>query len=102
MMNFIIKYFIYREDYKLAQALSTNAAKKELYENIKTGAETGWDFSARWFISPTQLGQSPHRNISHIATKYIIPVDLNAFLERNAKRLSKFHAKLGNIWVSLK
>lgn len=90
----------FREDYKLAQNLPTKADKKELYENLKAGAESGWDFSSRWFISSTKLGQSENRNLSNIATKYIIPVDLNAFLERNAKRLSKFHAKFGNLMVS--
>ncbi|XP_033213975.1 trehalase-like [Belonocnema kinseyi] len=87
----------YREDYDLAKYLPTDEAKREMYENIKTGAETGWDFSSRWLISPTENGQDPRRNLSNIATKYIIPVDLNAFLERNAKRLSKFHVRVGNI-----
>ncbi|XP_043471922.1 trehalase-like isoform X2 [Leptopilina heterotoma] len=86
----------YREDYKLARNLTRKEDKKELYENLKAGAESGWDFSARWFVSSSNLGQSARRNISNIATKYIIPVDLNAYLQRNAKRLSKFHAKFGN------
>lgn len=86
----------YREDYKLAKNLNKKEDKKELYENLKAGAESGWDFSSRWFISSSNLGQNVQRNISNIATKYIIPVDLNAYLQRNAKRLSKFHAKFGN------
>lgn len=94
------EYFIGREDYNLAQSLPTDEAKREMYENLKSGAETGWDFSSRWFISPTQSGQDPQRNLSNIATKYIIPVELNAFLERNAKRLSKFHRRVGNVRVS--
>lgn len=85
----------------MAKNLNKKEDKKELYENLKAGAESGWDFSSRWFISSSNLGQNVQRNISNIATKYIIPVDLNAYLQRNAKRLSKFHAKFGNFIVSI-
>ena len=26
--------------------------KQEIYHELKTGAETGWDFSSRWYITP--------------------------------------------------
>lgn len=35
-------------------------------------------------------------NLSDIDTPHIIPVDLNAFLEHNARTLSSLHAALGN------
>ncbi|KAG0417621.1 Trehalase, partial [Dictyocoela roeselum] len=44
----------------------------EFYTNLKSGAESGWDFSSRWFSVETE--------ISTIATTHQIPVDLNAIL----------------------
>jgi neutral trehalase len=26
--------------------------KQKIYHELKTGAETGWDFSSRWYITP--------------------------------------------------
>lgn len=65
---------------------------------MKAGAESGWDFSSRWFISN---GTGPGKLID-IATSEIIPVDLNAFLQRNAHYLSIFNKLLGNELVSIK
>ncbi len=44
----------------------------ELYRDIRAGAESGWDFSSRWF----EDGQS----LTSIRTTQIVPVDLNALL----------------------
>jgi len=30
----------------------TEEDKQEFYTEIKSAAETGWDFSSRWFITP--------------------------------------------------
>ena len=84
----------------MAQRLATDKEKEELYQNIKSGAESGWDFSGRWFILPIESSENISRNMTHISAKYIIPVDLNAIIERNAKRLSKFHKKFKNYGVS--
>lgn len=64
---------------------------------MKAGAESGWDFSSRWFI-PNGPGTG---NLSDISTRNIIPVDLNAFLQRNARLLSQFNQLLGNEVVSI-
>lgn len=40
-----------REDFELASVLKSDADKRELYFNLKAAAESGWDFSSRWFIS---------------------------------------------------
>jgi len=82
----------YREDYLTAEPLASEELKNELYIKIKSAAESGLDFSSRWFIKDgTNAG-----NLSNIDTPHIIPVDLNAFLEYNARILSKFYAALGN------
>jgi alpha,alpha-trehalase len=60
----------YREDAALAAASQRPAA--ELYRDIRSAAESGWDFSSRWFAD----GQS----LASIETTSIIPVDLNSLL----------------------
>jgi alpha,alpha-trehalase len=87
-----------------------SSSQAELYRNIRTGAETGWDFSSRWFqpillsSSTTTVSTSTSTsssssssipdvyqyNLSTIDTTHIIPVDLNSFMYR-------FELNLANI-----
>lgn len=46
-MNFLS---LPREDYHLAENLKTEEEKQELYVELKSGAESGWDYSTRWFV----------------------------------------------------
>lgn len=39
------------EDYRHAEQLPTEEEKEDFYINIKSAAESGWDFSSRWFIA---------------------------------------------------
>ena len=39
-----------REDYEKAQGLPSEKEKQYLYVQLKTAAESGWDFSTRWYI----------------------------------------------------
>ncbi|XP_069985201.1 trehalase isoform X2 [Penaeus vannamei] len=41
----------YREDYELAHTLKSDEAKEQLYVELKSGAESGWDYSTRWIIN---------------------------------------------------
>jgi alpha,alpha-trehalase len=61
----------YREDAELAAATSSRPAA-ELYRDIRSAAESGWDFSSRWLADGRTLGT--------IETTSIIPVDLNSLL----------------------
>jgi alpha,alpha-trehalase len=45
---------------------------EEFYRNVRAAAESGWDFSSRWFGNPADLGT--------IQTTDIIPVDLNCLI----------------------
>ena len=38
----------YREDYRDAQKFETIPEQEEFYQNMKSGAESGWDYSTRW------------------------------------------------------
>lgn len=84
----------YREDFELAEGLATEGEKDELYFNLKAGAESGWDFSSRWYSPPSHAIKS---NLSHTRTRDISPVDLNGFLYLGAKLLAEFHQQVGDI-----
>lgn len=59
----------YLEDIETAKAASDKSA---LYRELRSGAESGWDYSSRWF--------DDGRNLSTIRTTSIVPVDLNCLL----------------------
>ncbi|PSN49112.1 Trehalase [Blattella germanica] len=80
----------YREDYLSAENFRTVEEKENYYSELKAAAESGWDFSSRWFIvNATNKG-----SLIDLKTRYIIPVDLNAILYWNAKLLSGFYKEL--------
>ena len=61
----------YREDAEVAAATASRSAA-ELYRDIRSAAESGWDFSSRWLADGRTLGT--------IETTSIVPVDLNSLL----------------------
>jgi alpha,alpha-trehalase len=60
----------YREDTELARSSGRDAP--QLYRDVRAAAESGWDFSSRWFADA--------RTLSTIHTTEIIPIDLNSLL----------------------
>lgn len=48
---FLQCFYVNREDYEVAEQYDTQEKKDEFYVRMKSGAETGWDFSSRWFIA---------------------------------------------------
>lgn len=60
-----------REDIEAAESAPDRESDR-LYLHLRAGAESGWDFSSRWFETPD--------DISTIHTADIIPVDLNSLL----------------------
>jgi alpha,alpha-trehalase len=60
----------YLEDIETARKSSRPAA--EVYRDLRASAESGWDFSSRWFADG--------RTLSTIRTTDILPVDLNSLL----------------------
>ncbi|CAD0206292.1 unnamed protein product [Chrysodeixis includens] len=83
----------YKEDVDVARHFDSNDMKEELYAELKAAAESGWDFSSRWFI----LNDTNKGNLTNLKTRSIIPVDLNAIMCWNAQLLRDFHTRLGNI-----
>lgn len=60
----------FRDDSMLAS--KTSRAPQQLYRDVRAAAESGWDFSSRWFADG--------RNLATIQTTEIIPIDLNSIL----------------------
>jgi alpha,alpha-trehalase len=76
----------YKEDYSLAQKTDTD--KKQLYRDIRSAAESGWDFSSRWFRDG--------RSIATIHTTEIIPIDLNCLMAHLERMIAKGYSLRGN------
>lgn len=81
----------YYEDFHTAQAIPENA-RPTLYQDIASAAESGWDFSTRWF---NRTG-SQQGSLRSTRTRQIIPTDLNSLLYLNEKLLEKFFRLFGN------
>ncbi|KAF1334041.1 Glycoside hydrolase 37, partial [Globisporangium splendens] len=89
----------FREDYhdadshfgdrhKRHDTCETRAKKTQFYNEVIAGAESGWDFSARWF--------KDHRTLITSDTSNIIPVDLNVIMYKFEQNLAHFHTLLWN------
>lgn len=72
----------FREDYRLSLNMPENV-RPAFYRDLRAGAESGWDFSSRWF--------KDGRTLSAIKTTAIIPVDLNCLLYFLEDRLSFYY-----------
>eukprot|EP00011_Vannellida_sp_DIVA3-517-6-12_P009050 CAMPEP_0114612570 /NCGR_PEP_ID=MMETSP0168-20121206/4689_1 /TAXON_ID=95228 ORGANISM="Vannella sp., Strain DIVA3 517/6/12" /NCGR_SAMPLE_ID=MMETSP0168 /ASSEMBLY_ACC=CAM_ASM_000044 /LENGTH=684 /DNA_ID=CAMNT_0001823557 /DNA_START=57 /DNA_END=2109 /DNA_ORIENTATION=+ len=79
----------YVEDVETAEeaGVAEPLLPNQLYVDLSSGAETGWDYSSRWFAD--------HEDISTIRTSELLPVDLNAILFRNELTLSRLYSALG-------
>lgn len=75
----------YIEDIELVNA---HRLPEERYRDIRAAAESGWDFSGRWF--------KDHGNMSSIHTTEIIPIDLNALLYHHELLLAEAYQQTGN------
>ncbi|GAA4398334.1 alpha,alpha-trehalase [Nibrella viscosa] len=75
------------EDSVLARE-SNPADRAALYRHLRSGAESGWDFSTRWFADG--------ENLATIRTTDIVPVDLNGLLYHLEVTLSRAYAQTGN------
>lgn len=60
----------YKEDVATARADGTRSP--EIYRNLRAAAESGWDFSSRWFADG--------KTLATIHTTDLIPPDLNSLL----------------------
>jgi alpha,alpha-trehalase len=75
-----------QESYKEDILIGRQADKKnpEVYRDIRSAAESGWDFSSRWLVDGMQL--------KTIQTTQIVPVDLNCLLYNLELTIQKCYA----------
>jgi len=60
----------YAEDIHISK--NSSDLPEKIFTNLRAGAESGWDFSSRWFAD--------NISIETIETTHIIPVDLNCLI----------------------
>lgn len=77
----------YIEDYTAARQLPEED-HLTFYKNIRSGAESGWDFSSRWFADL--------KNMRTINATEIIPIDLNSLLYFVENKIAHWYRKDGN------
>lgn len=86
---------MYRNDIETAEQLKEakpDFNEKRLFRDLRSGAESGWDFSSRWL--------KEYDNLYSIHTTDIIPVDLNSLLYHLEMTLSKAYSLKGQEKIS--
>lgn len=83
----------YREDVETGKDFLNQTEREEHYSELKAAAESGMDFSSRWFINDDGTNIGDLRNLK---TRSIIPVELNAILFWNAKIIAEFYGYKGD------
>ncbi len=80
----------FKEDYEIAKAEANGDEKafEAKSKELRSGAESGWDFSSRWFADG--------KNISSIQTTNMVPVDLNGLMYNLEKTLAQAYRQTGN------
>lgn len=74
--------------YDVATARASGRPPADIYRDLRAGAESGWDFSSRWFVDGTSLPAT--------ATTAVIPADLNALLYGLETAIATGCARIGN------
>ena len=77
----------YWEDFTNAHKHSSTNRQRYYYDNVASIAESGWDFSSRWYFDKSIISSDILR---------IIPVDLNSYMLKNEEILSELHRKIGS------
>ncbi|VDN88053.1 unnamed protein product [Brugia pahangi] len=96
MINFIIynskilSHFCSPEEYRSDFFAADNVPeirRRQIWNDINSAAESGWDFSSRWL--------SNSKTMDTIETSNIVPVDLNALMCWNMEILAHLHGEIG-------
>jgi neutral trehalase len=105
----------FREDLQTAEEAGAEAADlpEDVFADLAAGAESGWDFSSRWMAAPSPAtgaaatgsrgtgtgaagtaganSSASYYSLSRIATRRVLPVELNAVLYRMEHNLALLH-----------
>ena len=77
----------FREDVELSRL--SRQDPETLFRHLRAGAESGWDYSSRWF--------KEKNNFSSIHTTDIVPVDLNCLLFHLEKTIAEVFELTGDL-----
>jgi alpha,alpha-trehalase len=80
----------YREDVELVNG--SNKEATEMYSHLRAGAESGWDYSCRWFHDGNVFAS--------INTTDVVPIDLNCLLLYLEEKIAVIHLQLSNEEIS--
>nr|XP_022907571.1 trehalase-like [Onthophagus taurus] len=83
----------YHEDADLAVHLESEGEREEIFTNLKCAVQSGWDFSSRWIYDDNGDCKG---SLAQTQAKYVVPVDLNAFLHLAYLSMAYLYGKLGN------
>ncbi|KJZ73029.1 hypothetical protein HIM_07601 [Hirsutella minnesotensis 3608] len=101
----------FREDYDMANNASYYSAsgkvynqthklsdqeRRELYANLATAAESGWDFSSRWLARPSDSARDDYFPLRSLNAHNIVPVCLNSILYANERAIASFYRRRDN------
>ncbi|KAM4055189.1 trehalase domain-containing protein [Hirsutella rhossiliensis] len=102
----------FREDYQMANNASyfsatsgsvfnetaplDDAQRAELYANLATAAESGWDFSSRWLSRPQDSARDDYFPLRSLNGRNVVPVCLNSILYANERAIAGFFRQRGN------
>uniref|UniRef100_A0A8C6XWH7 Trehalase n=1 Tax=Naja naja TaxID=35670 RepID=A0A8C6XWH7_NAJNA len=87
----------YMKDVELAKGLQEGNSQRNLWAELQSAAESGWDFSSRWFLPGSPSLQDL---LLDTRVRGIVPVDLNAILCKVEQLLATFYQVLGEKWAS--
>lgn len=81
----------YYEDYKNSLNLQDAEKRQDFFTEMKSAAESGWDFSSRWFVTAHSevIG-----NLTDVHATRILPVDLNAIFAGALELVGDFRNRL--------
>ncbi|KAF8877143.1 Six-hairpin glycosidase-like protein [Gymnopilus junonius] len=77
----------YLADYTTVNSVSpalNDSAKAELYAELASGAESGWDYTTRFFLSPND-------GLNSVNVRNTIGIDLNSILYKNHVLMASFY-----------
>ncbi|KAJ8110251.1 hypothetical protein ONZ43_g5922 [Nemania bipapillata] len=70
--------------------------KAALYENLASGAESGWDYGSRWLKNPSDAVNDVYFPLRSLNTVNIIGVDVNSILYANEIAIAGYLRNAGN------
>ncbi|KAI2464354.1 glycoside hydrolase family 37 protein [Annulohypoxylon bovei var. microspora] len=73
-----------------------DSEKANLYANLASGAESGWDYNSRWIATPSDAANDVYFPLRSLNTANVIGVDLNSILYANEMAIASYLNKAGN------